>query len=115
MGEQTKKKSKTGKVLPAFTPEGRENQLINLAINAVEKKLLDGTASSQILNTLLQAGLTKYRLENEKLKSDLKVAEAKIQQISSQSTSQELFEKALRAFSEYSGQNVEDEYLEDDE
>lgn len=115
MDEQNKKTSKRSRILPAETPEARENQLINLAINLVEKKLRDGSASSQILNTLLQSGLTKARLENEKLKSDLRVAEAKIQQMDSQSSSQELFEKALRAFSEYSGQNVEDEYLEDDE
>ena len=35
------------KIRPALTPEARENQLIALATDLVEQRLLDGTASSQ--------------------------------------------------------------------
>ena len=34
---------------PALTREARENQLIDLAIDQVEKQLREGTASSQVL------------------------------------------------------------------
>ena len=32
---------------PALTPEARQNQLIALATDLVEKRLIEGTASSQ--------------------------------------------------------------------
>ena len=35
------------KIRPAISPEARDNQLIALAYNLVEKRLLEGTASSQ--------------------------------------------------------------------
>lgn len=102
------------KTLPARTPEARENQLINLAINLAEQKLRDGTASSQIITTLLNMATTKYQLENEKLRSDLKVASAKIEQMQNQGDMKDMYEKALVAFRTYQG-NVEIEEDEYDE
>ena len=37
--------STTRKMRPALTPEARENQLIALATDLVEQRLIDGTAS----------------------------------------------------------------------
>lgn len=34
-------------IRPALTPEARQNQLIALATDLVEKRLIEGTASSQ--------------------------------------------------------------------
>lgn len=98
----------TKKILPARTMVGRENQLINLAVNLAEEKLKNGTASSQIITTLLQLATTKYQLENEKLRSELRVAEAKIKSLEAQETSKDLYAEAIMAFKQYSG-------LEDDE
>ena len=42
------------KQTPARTPEARENQLINLAVDETERRLRNGTASSQILTVLLK-------------------------------------------------------------
>ena len=42
----------------ALTPEARENQLIDLAVSLVEKRLLEGTASSQEVTTILKLGTT---------------------------------------------------------
>ena len=39
--------TKQRKLRPALTPEARENQLISLATDLVEKRLIEGTASSQ--------------------------------------------------------------------
>lgn len=103
------------KRIPARSAEARENQLINLAVDLAEKKLLDGSASSQIIVTLLNLGTMKARLELEKAKSDLRVAEAKIEQIKSQESSKDLYEKALAAFREYKGDNEDDYADEDDE
>ena len=46
---KTKKVSQstnTKKIRPAISPEARENQLIGLAYDLVEKRLLEGTATS---------------------------------------------------------------------
>lgn len=56
--------SQAGKRRAALTPEGRENQLIDLAVSLVEKRLLEGTASSQEVTTILKLGTTRARLEN---------------------------------------------------
>lgn len=93
----------------ARTPEQRENELIGLAVDLAEKKLKDGTASSQIITTLLNLASTKARLEIEKLRSDLKVADAKIEAMDTQKDVKELYEKALVAMRKYSGANNEDE------
>lgn len=104
----TKRKS-----LPARNPEARENQLINLAMNAAEEKLKNGTATSQIIVTLLKLGTMRAQLELEKIRSDLKVAEAKVQQIENQENSAVLYEEALKAFKSYQGAPMEEDF--DDE
>lgn len=101
------------KKIPARTLEGRENQLIDLAVDLAEKKLRDGTASSQIIVTLLNLATTKTKLELEKLRSDLKVADAKVTQIENQQTSRDLYEQALNAFRSYSGQQYEEDEYDD--
>ena len=110
IGNPQKKRRKT---LPARTPKERENQLISLAVDLAEKKLQDGTASSQIIALLLNLATTKAQLELEKMRSDVAVANAKVQMMESQETSKELYEKVLHAFKRYSGSDEEDD--EDDD
>ena len=50
---------------PALTPEARENQLISLAIDLVEQRLIDGTASSQETTHFLKLASTKAKIEKE--------------------------------------------------
>ena len=40
---------------PALTPEARENQLIALAMDAAEKRILEGTASSQEMKESIES------------------------------------------------------------
>ena len=54
-------------IRPALTPEARENQLIELAMDLAEKRILEGTASSQELTHFLKLGSQKARLEKEAL------------------------------------------------
>lgn len=98
---------------PARTPEAKENQLISLAFSLAEKKLKDGTASSQLITHFLKLVTMREQLENERLLSDLRVAEAKIKRMESQTTGEELYNRALKAFCTYSGSNFEE--YEDDE
>lgn len=105
--------SESKKSIPIRTPEAKENLLINLAVELAEKKLRDGTASSQIIALLLNLATSKTQLELEKLKSDLRVADAKIKMMSDQETSKDLYENAIKAFKSYSGA-MEDEKYEDE-
>lgn len=95
----------------ALTPEARENQLIALATDLLEKRLLDGSASSQEVTTILKLGTTKARLENERLAKEVELVQAKTEAYKSGVRMDELYEKAMAAFKRYSGQeDEEDEY-----
>ena len=89
------------KQTPAKTPEARENQLINLAVEETERRLLNGTASSQIITTLLKLATTKAQLELEKLRSDIALQQAKEQEIADKASNSDLYAKALAAFRSY--------------
>lgn len=91
------------KIRPALSPEARENQLIALAVDLVEQRLLDGTASSQEVTHFLKLGSTKAQLEKEKIKKENALLEVKAESIQSQQHRDELYKNALEAFRTYSG------------
>lgn len=94
---------------PALTPEGRENQLISLAYDLVEQRLRDGTASSQETTSILKLASIKEQLEQEKLRKELKMIDAKTQQLESQANIERLYSEAIKAMKTYSGQDDETE------
>lgn len=101
--------SKT-KMRPALTPEARENQMISLAMDLVEQRLIDGTASSQETTHFLKLASTRARLELEILERQKDLTTAKTESLKSQKRSEELMQEALKAFRNYSGQGEPDEY-----
>lgn len=103
------------KQTPARTPEARENQLINLAVDETERRLRNGTASSQILTVLLKLATTKAQLELEKLRSDIALQKAKEQEIEDKASNGEMYAEALAAFKRYKGDTSDEEDYEDDE
>ena len=103
------------KQTPAKTPEARENQLINLAVEETERRLLNGTASSQIITTLLKLATTKAQLELEKLRSDIALQQAKEQEIADKASNSDLYAKALTAFRSYKGDFRGDEEDDDED
>ena len=108
---KAKAESSSRKMRPASTPEGRENQLIALAIDLVEQRLLDGTASSQETTHFLKLGTTKARLEKDILEKQKELITAKTEAIKSQKKMEEVYEKALAAMQRYSGYGEpDDEY-----
>lgn len=101
--------------IPARTPEARENQLINLAVNEVEKRLKDGSISSQLLAILLKLATTRAQLELEKIRSDIALQKAKEEEIKKKESDSDLYNEALNAFRSYNGSNSEyDEEYEDE-
>lgn len=95
----------------ALTPEAREDQLISRAIDLAEKKLMDGTASNQIICHYLKLASTKERLEKDLLEKQVELAAAKTEAIQSAKQTEELYANALRAMSLYSGSSDKDELL----
>lgn len=96
---------------PTLTVEGRENQLIAAAYDLAEKRILEGTASSQELTYFLKAGSSKTKLELEKLRKENELLRAKTEALEAQVNNEALLEKAFKAFRSYRG---EDEGEEDD-
>ena len=98
------------KIRPALTPEARENQLIALAVDLVEQRLIEGTASSQETTHFLKLGSMKNKLEMDKLREENELLKAKTESIKSAKKSEELFEEAIKAMQRYSGHGGGDEY-----
>lgn len=98
---------------PATTPEGRENQLISLAADLAERQLVSGTASSQVITHFLKLASTREKLEQERLQRENLLLSAKVDQIASSKRIEDLYETALNAMRQYSGQQIE--MLEDDD
>ncbi len=104
-----KKSSETKrKMRPALSPEARENQLISLAVDLAEKQLMEGTASSQVITHYLKLGSTKEKIEQEILKEQKKLIEAKTQALQTAKRIEELYTNALDAMRSYSGQDNND-------
>lgn len=104
--------SKTPKRRPATTPEGRENQLISLAVDLAEKQIKEGTVSSQVLTHYLKLGSSREKLEQERLRRENHLLAAKAEAMASAKRVEELYGKALNAMRTYAGQDPVDLELE---
>lgn len=100
------------KIRPALSPEARENQLISLAIDLVEQRLIDGTASSQETTHFLKLASTKARIEKEILEKQKELISAKTENLKSAQRIEELYAEAITAMRNYSGNGDPDEYDE---
>ena len=99
----------TRKIRPALTPEARENQMIALAVDLVEQRLLDGTASSQETTHFLKLGSMKNRLEMEKLQEENRLLKARTEALQSAKRVEELYSEAIKAMRRYSGKGSDDD------
>ena len=93
------------KMRPALSPEARENQLISLAVDLAEEQLRDGTASAQVVTHFLKLASQKEKLEREKLDSENRLLQAKIEALQSAQRVEEIYSEALRALIIYSGKD----------
>lgn len=88
-----------------MSAEARENQVINAAMNLAEQQILEGTASSQVITYFLKLGSQRERekLEREKLEAENTLLKAKTETLQSQAKMEELYHEAIKAFSQYHG------------
>lgn len=89
---------------PATTDEGREGQLVSLAIDLAEKQLEQGTASAQVITHYLKLGSTRERLEQERLHRENQLLNSKVEMMASAKRVEELYAEALNAMRNYAGQ-----------
>lgn len=86
---------------PATSPEAREQQLVNLAVNLAEKQLRDGTAAPSVINHFLKIASTREIIEREILEKQAKLIEAKASSISKDREAEELAKAAIEAMKNY--------------
>lgn len=99
---------------PATTPEGREKQLITLAVDLAARQLTEGTASAQVVTHYLKLASTRERLEQEKLSRENDLLRARSENLASGKRIEELYSEALQAMRGYTGQDdVEEDDYED--
>lgn len=94
---------------PALTPEARENQLIALATDLVEKRLIEGTASSQETTHFLKLAGRKSRLEIERQELENELIKARTEALQSSKRIEELYANAIDAMRKYNGQDDSDD------
>lgn len=100
---------------PSRTPEGRENRLVALAMDLVEKRLMEGTASSQETTHFLKLGTTTHKIEKEILEQQKELITAKTESLKSNKVIEELYTLAINAMKSYSGHGGDEEIIEDNE
>lgn len=98
----------------ATTPEAREIQLIAKAERLAEQQMEDGTASAQVITHYLKLGSTRERLEQERLKGEVELQKAKMENLASARRVEELYAKAIEAMRSYGG-NVPEATVDDEE
>lgn len=114
----SKDKTTKGRRPPARGRKAREDQLISMASDLVEKRFRDGSATAAEILHYLKLGSTKMQLEKEKLEKENLLLKAKTDSIESQRRSEELYSQALAAFRTYAGGSSfdeEDYYVQDED
>lgn len=88
---------------PATTLEGREDQLIAAAMDLVERRISEGTASAQETVHFLRLGSRRNQLEQDKLRHEGLVLQTRVREMESRRSSEELYSRALAAMRGYQG------------
>lgn len=88
---------------PASTPEGRENQLVSLAVDLAEKQLSEGTASAQVISHFLKMGSSREKLEQQRLEHENELLQAKTKHLADQANMEKLMLDAVAAMRSYQG------------
>lgn len=94
---------------PAMSPEAREQQLTSLAVDLVEQRLIDGTASAQETVHFLKLASQKTKLELERARLENELIKAKTQSIKDQADMKALYKDAIEAMRRYSGHGSDEE------
>jgi len=98
---------------PKLTPESREAYLVALAYDLVERRLKEGTATSQETTHFLKLGSTKDQLEKKIMEKQKELLEAKTEALRAQQDMQRMYEEAISAFKSYRSDAASEEEIYD--
>lgn len=93
----------------AQTPEERENALIALAMDRVEERMQNRTATAQEYIQFIRMASAKSRADAEKVKLELELVKAKTENLRMQQKNDQMFSEAVKAFKRYSGATDDDD------
>ena len=94
---------------PAASAEEREKMLISLAYNLLEKRLLDGSASSQEVTSIIKMGTMRERLERDNLMKKNELLTAQTEVARSQKNAEAAAQRAIDAIMRYRGRSQAEE------
>ena len=104
-------KKKSNKI--AISPRARENQIISAAYDLAEKRILNGTASSQEIIHFLRMGSEKEKLERIKLEEENKLLREKTKSLAAATNIEQILKDGLKALGSYRLNESEDDIFED--
>lgn len=99
--KNTKTDEKDQQSSPFLTPEDWENRLIALSYDAVEQRILNGTATAAEYVHFLKAGSLKQREEMEKLREENALLRAKTSAIESEKDRSVFYREVIAALGNY--------------
>lgn len=107
--KKDEKKAPSRKNHRATTPQGREEQMIALAVDLAEERLRNGTASNSMILHYLKLASPKEQIEREILEAQKELTKAKTEALQSAKEIEELYKSAMDAMKEYNGQMAKEE------
>lgn len=96
---------------PGISPADHEEKMIGLAMNLVEQRLRDGTATSQETTFWLRLAAQREQdaINREMMEKQMALMEAKIQSLQASDRMEQLITDAMEAFKRYSGYSDDDD------
>ena len=98
---------------PAISPQARENQIISAAYDLAEKRIKNGTASSQEIIHFLRMGSEKEKLERIKLEEENKLLREKTKSLAASTNIEQILKDGLKALGRYRLKEEGDDIFED--
>lgn len=92
---------------PAKTAAARTNQLKALAFDVAEERLLDGSASNQLVIQFLKIDPVREELERTRLENENELLKARVGALESGQRIEELYAEALEAMKAYRGADAD--------
>lgn len=83
--------------------------MISLAMALAEKKMIDGTASNQMICYYLRLGSSEEKLKRQMMEKQKELIDAKTETLKSAQRTEELYANALKAMRRYGGRGEEDD------
>jgi len=104
---------------PPMSADEAEDELVCLAVNLARERLLDKSASNQLVAEIIRLGTAKERLQKEKLRKENELLTAKTDAINFNKANEKFYSRVLRAMHDYAphiySNTEEDEDYEYDE